>query len=121
LTGCAQVPNFTANPGRVASGKLIKLMKTVSTPGPWQATQFLDCAQQFKISDTSGFLIANVGIQHLHARENENSANAHLIAAAPELLAALKSLTHPDGLSSLNMLANMQAARVAIAKAEGLA
>lgn len=46
-------------------------------------------------------------------------ANAHLISAAPEMLAVLKWFTHPDGLSSVNLRNNLSAARAAIAKAEG--
>jgi hypothetical protein len=50
-----------------------------------------------------------------------NDANARLIAAAPELLAALKEIM-PDGWgenSTMDHMPGIKAARLAIAKAEG--
>jgi hypothetical protein len=46
-------------------------------------------------------------------------ANARLTATAPDLLAALKAITWPNGLQ--NTVANLATARAAIAKAEGRA
>lgn len=50
--------------------------------------------------------------------ENENEANARLIAAAPELLEALKALVNCPDYKGINTH-EMNAARAAIAKAEG--
>lgn len=93
------------------------------TPGPWhigtgKATQI--------IYGTDGYAVANAVTYHGRDTESDMVENARLIAAAPELLAALERLsercaaldqsaTH-DGIENCNA---MVAARAAIAKAKG--
>ena len=57
------------------------------TPGPWVASPFGDCA--YEIVNEVGTAIAEVDGAHEDSARIE--ANANLIAAAPELLAALRS------------------------------
>jgi hypothetical protein len=93
------------------------------TPGPWEArwpkfdALILDAAER---------VIASVSFND-HA-DTECEANAHLLAAAPELLDALKNLIPlaeyaPDELGTAKEAAEaknqIELARVAIAKAEG--
>jgi|ERR1043166_3400052 hypothetical protein len=103
--------------------------KSAHTPGPWKInTRFEvdrgDVAQIIQDSDSipgEEQWICDVGMQHLE----DCKANARLIAAAPELLAALKHLTAEIHLGALNIrkdfsLINAHASATrAIAKAEG--
>ncbi len=80
------------------------------TPGPWEETYG-------KKIYANGRVVAEV-MTHEREHEDEDSANARLIAAAPEMLAAiqcaLKDLgTGFDGMPSVGMC------RAAIAKATG--
>ena len=56
-------------------------MPTSHTPGPWHY-------------DSTWGLIKHGGAE-IAALHSGNAANARLIAAAPEMLAALQRLTHP--------------------------
>lgn len=113
-------------------------MTTKHTPGPWSAIQVYSDA--VTVVDANGFEIVeaeSIAIlseyseklkishwgqskdSHRVLSEEEQAANAHLIAAAPELLEALGVVMHlcdiigaPDG-PALDM------ARAAIAKAKG--
>ena len=58
------------------------------TPGPWVASPFGDCA--YEIVNEVGTAIAEVDGAHEDSARIE--ANANLIAAAPELLAALRAM-----------------------------
>lgn len=105
------------------------------TPGPW-STDLTDKEyfneQQPLITAANGRCVAEVldlGMRH----DEESVANGRLIAAAPELLAALQMitpLTHYPTCSGLNFLTNSSEceehctcgsalARAAIAKAKG--
>ena len=92
--------------------------KMKHTPGPW--THHWDkIGHDVRAAD--GGLIAAVGIGKVdwkHGDEHYRVANAHLIAAAPELLEACK-----DAIFVLETLSPKSAAliscRAAIAKAEG--
>lgn len=103
------------------------------TPGPWTMTDdgspFIyylndEGINRFSASVQQGWASANDGQRTPHS---EILANAHLIAAAPDLLAALKEIVmgigpfHQDPLEHAgNVIESMQAiARAAIAKAEG--
>lgn len=55
------------------------------TPGPWIAKRSGNCSPSFGVVIESGELLVG------GARLSECEANAHLIAAAPDLLSALKS------------------------------
>lgn len=83
---------------------------TTHTPGPWR----LELAN-------SGARIAADKDTHICAALAGNRANARLIAAAPEMLAALKEVVRfvdSVGSEHINRVP-FAAARAAIAKAEG--
>jgi hypothetical protein len=89
------------------------------TPGPWYVPDW----SEWHVVDDSGNLIADCArnsFPDLH-----QAANSRLIAAAPELLAALNGCVRymccdtPEAGCSLEAKAAFEAARVAIAKAEG--
>ena len=105
-------------------------MKTQHTPGPWlvetrkhvyaiKDTKGQDLTYQDTEPQTDGGSVTSRG-----RSENETLANAHLIAAAPELLSALETCV-----SELNQIAfiqkdklaaeAIQKAHAAIAKAKG--
>lgn len=85
--------------------------KPKHTPGPWSITE--SCMNAWEI-DGLDRSIATVNAVEDIAPEDE--ANARLIAAAPDLLAALQDFLHADPDVFAEELA---AARAAIAKAEG--
>lgn len=101
-------------------------MKTLTehTPGPWKYDETWALVHGADNSEVCAIHSGSPGEQ----RNNRNVvyANAHLIAAAPELLAALKEAlpqverTHcraPDGETCDNMV--IAIVRAAIARAEG--
>lgn len=87
------------------------MTKTKHTPGPWKV-QKPDSQSYAHTITGNGFWIADVAHG---AIKDDDVANAHLIAAAPELLEALKKClprmhpTHPE----------YENAVAVIAKAEG--
>lgn len=82
------------------------------TPGPWVAVVG-GADGKVRCSDGRYFLVGDL-IYH-----EDNKANARLIAAAPDLLAALKGLLAPEpgGVYATNDV--IDAARAAVAQAEG--
>jgi len=89
---------------------------TKHTPGPWHADQSTDGG--WAIVPTEGFLIAVMA----QVPPERIEPNARLIAAAPDLLDALRALVnitmHPQATKAdIRMIANE--ARAAIARAEG--
>jgi hypothetical protein len=84
-------------------------MSTAHTPGPWLAEPSTDNRKTWHV-------VAPCGLRLAWRIGSPNEAqDARLIAAAPDLLAALKgilSITHRDHVA-------WDAARAAIAKAEG--
>jgi hypothetical protein len=104
-------------------------MDAQHTPGPWSVRPttkpvLIDC-------DLGGTKFAVAGAYHFHVSESTAEANARLIAAAPDLLAALKrgetELDHQErkhrqqgwtiSADCCREVANV--IRAAIAKAEG--
>ena len=83
------------------------------TPGPWKMDR--DRAILGQGHGTRGLHGAIADVYSWVGTE-EADANARLIAAAPELLEALKALS--DG-TTANWTAKLNAARAAIAKAQG--
>ena len=85
------------------------------TPGPWRVLN----DEAIKVASSDGSLAT---VTHIHLRgrrdTSEVEANAHLIAAAPDLYAALDGLL---GLLDAGSLYEPQAyaARTALAKARG--
>jgi hypothetical protein len=86
-------------------------MTTKHTPGPWseRIRNDLDAT----IQGAGGEIVAFVNLIHCDGFGNDNT---RLIAAAPDLLAALKRLLDP-GFSGRHSAE--QQARAALAKAEG--
>ena len=96
------------------------------TPGPWTVTRVSKSTilKDLYIS-ASPERIARVVVPNTAQRIHEYEANARLIAAAPELLEALKEanaeleyLNDPKGFVSMRQERIMEKARSAIAKAE---
>jgi hypothetical protein len=81
------------------------------TPGPWKAIKSAD----------HGYAItkAELNIERELAFVMLNEANAHLIAAAPEMYEALKAIMDCIPSIAQNNLPIWQRANAALAKAEG--
>lgn len=101
------------------------------TPGPWEyvasnehhgpyvASYAGDVADCYVMSNPLAASIRNGGTSYpVHHQGDSADANARLIAAAPDMLEALKACA--DNLASLGWQPAEQVARAAIAKAEGL-
>ena len=110
-----------------------KMNEAKHTPGPWNVRIDLpdmdgdEISQIVKIDPKVGGMDYGIAQVHFHGGEfgPQERADAALIAAAPDLLAALEMLIlHADAKahlpSTLNFSAPIQAARVAVAKAKGL-
>lgn len=82
-------------------------MQTQHTPGPW--TAFKDMLGKWHVDHEDG---------HCIIQGEKAEANARLIAAAPELLAALQNLLDAD-MTSESAIKVVHNARIAIAKAKG--
>lgn len=91
------------------------------TPGPWRIEDFLIKAGGDESGERGGIKIAKFGISEILAAEDD--ANASLIAAAPDLYAALAGLV--DVIAEINGFADdagnpaWAAAIAALAKARG--
>lgn len=97
-------------------------MTTKHTPGPWSVSKYGD---DYNITyNTDGNWLATV-YDDDDPFAGRPEADAHLIAAAPELLEALKAIQLQALQSSVNSAANewgreaLDLANAAIAKAEG--
>jgi hypothetical protein len=91
------------------------------TPGPWKVT---DDFEEMLVCDERGEELVNVCNEKFFTGEPLPAAeNAALIAAAPDLLEALKTLADfaraNIGTMDMDDLCAYEAARAAIAKAEG--
>jgi hypothetical protein len=99
------------------------------TPGPWEIRDDnLGCKEIVAgfSNDSEGWdgrlFTVNVGYTHGLENEGEDAANARLIAAAPDMLAALRAVIFQTIQGKvLERDACVTAARSAIAKAEGRA
>lgn len=98
------------------------------TPGPWLVRFDEDCfdpshsalkiidGRDESLNHTHGALsLAFINVSAFAPHMDEPLANAHLIAAAPDLLAALERLAHPMADDD-----DLDYAREVIAKAKGL-
>lgn len=85
-------------------------MSANHTPGPWVVSH----KKRHKITKESGLVLANA----VKCSNPNYEANARLIAAAPELLDALKDMLDYYGTASANV-EFLTKARAAIAKATG--
>ena len=87
------------------------------TPGPWQYS-FEGGTVAF-IVETDGTTVAKLSVTENSTAHSALPANARLIAAAPDLLAALKAavdLMEQEDFATLTLVPKF---RAAIAKAEG--
>lgn len=71
-------------------------METKHTPGPWTVTAdgagwHIECAPE-RVHSVA-YIRAEIGEEDPDTSDDEKEANASLIAAAPELLAALQEVT----------------------------
>ncbi|ELV5637075.1 hypothetical protein SHG54_002611 [Salmonella enterica] len=90
------------------------MKKFKGTPGPWSGKDVRICRQ-----DRAGLQLGFIMI-HDENRVAECEANAHLIAAAPELLEALQLLLNSWSNGSSKDISNAERkARSAISKALG--
>lgn len=106
-------------------------MNTSHTPGPWSVWTFADSdgaddARHVAVGPVAGGLaVADVVACNAHgtytaATEAQGRANAALIAAAPDLLAALQwALSQIEDDLDLDHQAALQAAHAAVARATG--
>lgn len=92
------------------------------TPGPWEVEKLaypgrLDVS--FEVKSTSRFVCQTIMREVIEEDDliAEDAANARLIAAAPELLSALKAVTKLNGTTADHSA--WQMAHAAIAKAHG--
>lgn len=93
-------------------------MTTKHTPGPWSTIKYI---RTTLVCDANGNWIAAIKPVRKFGIAGDDAANARLIAAAPELLAALDAFTQwndrDQGEGKLEDALNK--ARAAIAKAKG--
>lgn len=104
------------------------MTNTKHTPGPWELTFLSKAGKQnptvYQIDgdlEKGGLSVCRVFIGGAEANGYSSEANAHLIAAAPELLEALKgavrAIEYLSGTTKHSIL--YKAAQQAINKAEG--
>lgn len=62
-------------------------MSTKHTPGPWIVQE----KYPFHVMTSDGFAVADTDLSYSSLDEQSQAANARMIAAAPELLEALRS------------------------------
>ena len=104
-------------------------MSAAHTPGPWTVNSHpnhqMACIHgPYTVAGGFSANIATLKYDDDSEDEERAAANAHLIAAAPELLTALKAMIAPmEGMDADKFIpetaARLKAARLAIAKAEG--
>lgn len=85
------------------------------TPGPWKFSFEGVDPEWAIVTNAHGLIVANVNA------DSRQEANARLIAAAPELLEALRGVVAMQYSKPSFLAASMEQARAAIAKAEGRA
>jgi hypothetical protein len=96
-------------------------MTTKHTPGPWIDKAF--DKSQWNVYDSHGWPVAQalqIKVLNADIKQAERTANARLIAAAPDLIEALTVLSDwVESLISDNECRPLENARAAIAKATG--
>jgi hypothetical protein len=88
-------------------------MTAKHTPGPWTVQETTVSSNQCYCVNSGKFCVARVGYGFEEGEEPQDRPNARLIAAAPDLLAALLPFAGTGGDRDFN------AVRAAIAKATG--
>ncbi len=100
-------------------------IKTTHTPGPWEIRDVAGTGQMFSIMSPSSipegrYVIATFPRTHGTENLRTQEADADIIAAAPELLEALKMIVESEKYPEFNAAAPWYVAGLAaIAKAEG--
>ncbi len=61
------------------------------SPGPWTVTRVHPLSDSDRILDAKGMIVCETNAPSM-GRSDSSSANAHLIAAAPTMLALLESI-----------------------------
>lgn len=94
------------------------------TPGPWEIAPYAGSGRQIYGPNSRGICICGLAPNPFDPDSTENDPDAHLIAAAPDMLAALeRAAVFLDDIAeaSMNPDANDAASmvRAAIAKATG--
>ena len=107
--------------------------KQMHTPGPWVATEMQspEFGHRLQINNKDGYYVAEIDLRPASGPRADIDANASLIAAAPELLEALRhaetalivtaGLTDESGTKIIKdgYGYELKQIRAAIAKAEG--
>ena len=90
------------------------MTKHKHTPAPWTGEKVINICNCYQVGLSIGYLSTSS-----KERRDEGEANAKLIAAAPELLAAIEGLMKcfDDGVGEAWSAKELDAARAAIAKA----
>lgn len=103
-------------PGPWSQGRTLRTNQTQQwTPEQWQVNQAIERRLVFY-----RFTSADEGRSRILVAQCDREEDAHLIAAAPELLEALKGLVAwADDLRREDPAEDLRKARAAIAKAEG--
>jgi hypothetical protein len=98
-------------------------MKTSYTPGPWQVENgIVHIPHKTTHGGSYIYITSPITVRTATMTGNENNANAHLIAAAPELLEACELfVTAIETLGKPSIADAGMAIRAAIAKARGQA
>ena len=96
-------------------------MSNKHTPGPWTVTAdgagwYIECSPER--GHSVAYIRAEIGEEDPDTSDDEKESNARLIAAAPELLEALKLIANAEN-SALDLAYCKGIARAAIAKATG--
>ena len=89
------------------------------TPGPWALIDHGGGWFDIESENERYFFVCGSGSRDSQSDQQQSQANGRLIAAAPELLAALKALL--DDVGRANSMLGAVQARAAIAKATGAA
>ena len=89
------------------------------TPGPWEVAQYADDVTMIENRAPTGYGYSLTQVARILPVSESAEANARLIAAAPDLLAALQELLADKYLSDPINRDRMANARAAIARATG--
>lgn len=101
--------------------KAVNTNKPTHTPGPWKvAGQYTITTGQNFANDVIAITqsVNDNALDDDQAQKDERAANARLIAAAPDLLAALKKLVDGPHDSTASILAATKTARAALKLAQ---
>lgn len=100
------------------------------THGPWRVgnqihaniiTRNMEINACFTVIEADGYYAGGgVAMSHIKANADESNANASLIAAAPDLLAALEAIFSGESNTVFVTGSQESLARAAIAKAKGV-